>query len=179
MRSANQILTLLALVAALAAGTAFAQRPPPPHGGPPPEGPPPGSPEWEEMMDRIATVRIFKLTQALDLDETTAIKLAGYLKDRDAERMELNAQRGRMAREIKEFLDAGAGDDARAKELLTEAVDLETRTHDAERELIEGLDEVLTPSQQLKYILANREFDREIREMIRQHRREKGGPGGE
>jgi hypothetical protein len=173
MITTRPILMILALIAALSAGTAFAQGPPP--GGPPPEGPPPGSPEWEEMMDRIATVRIFKLTQALDLDETTAIKLAGYLKDRDAERMELNANRGRMAREIKEFLDAGADDDARAKELLNEAVDLETRTHEAERELVEGLDGVLSPSQQLRFILANREFDREVREMIRQHRKERGG----
>lgn len=165
-------LTAFCLAVALLAGPALAQGPPP--GGP--EGPPPGSPEWEEMMERIATVRIFKLTQALDLDEATAIKLAGYLKDKDAERMEINAQRGRTAREIKEFLDSGSDDDARAKELLTSAIELETRVHDTERELVLGLDQVLTPSQQLRFVLANREFDREIREMIRQQRG--GGRGG-
>ena len=170
----TRILSFLALFLALAlsAGTALAQGPPPPPDG----GPPPGSPEWEEMMERIATVRIFKLTQALDLDEATAIKLAAYLKDRDAERMELNAQRGRTAREIKEFLDSGATDDARAQELLTSAIELETQVHDAERELILGLAGVLTPTQQLRFVLANREFDREIREMIRQQRG--GGRGG-
>ena len=139
--------TVLCLVLALVAGPALAQGPPPPPDG----GPPPGSPEWEEMMERIATVRIFKLTQALDLDEQTAIKLAAYLKDKDAERMEINAQRGRTAREIKEFLDGGATEDARAQELLT-------------------------PTQQLQFVLANREFDREIREMIRKQRG--GGRGG-
>jgi len=128
------------------------------------------------MMERIATVRIFKLTQALDLDEQTAIKLAAYLKDKDAERMEINAQRGRTAREIKEFLDGGATEDARAQELLTSAIELETQVHDMERELILGLAGVLTPTQQLQFVLANREFDREIREMIRKQRG--GGRGG-
>ncbi len=165
---------LLAIAVALGPGVALAQGPPP---GGPPDGPPPGSPEWEEMMERIATVRIFKLTQALDLDEETAIRLAGYLKDLDAERMELNAQRGRAAREIKEFLDGDGTDDARAKELLTEAIEREGRVHDMERELILGLDQVLSPSQQLRFILANREFDREVREMIRQSRKG-GGRGG-
>ena len=178
MSTRRWLVTLLLLLGLSCAATAAAQGRLP--GGPPPDAPPPGSEEWQEMMDRIATVRIFKLTQALDLDDETAIRLSRYLKDRDEERMEATAQRGRMARDIREFLAGGAADGDRAKELLDEAMELETRAHDLERELIVGLEEVLTPSQQLRFILANREFDREVRQMIREHHQEgrKGPPPG-
>lgn len=156
------------------AAAAVAQPGPPPHG--------PGSAEWEELMNKISLLRNFKLIEALDLDEESAAKLAVYLKDREEERLEVLAQKSDVHKRIREWGDSGEDDD-QAKELLAQALEFDEREHDLNHELIKGLDGILTPSQQLKFVLVNREFDREVQDIIREHKREqhrehrdRGGP---
>ncbi len=157
---------LLGGAASLCPGRAAAQPGPPPHDGP-------GSPEWEELMNKVAMLRNFKMIEALDLDEQTAARLAVYLKDREEERLDVLARKGEVHRRIKDWADAGGADDAEAEELLSSALELDAQERAMEHELVEGLDKVLTPSQQLKFVLVNREFDREVQDIIREHKKDR------
>jgi len=152
---------LAALLTLSFAGIASAQKPP--HG--------PGSEEWEELMSKIALLRNFEMVEALDLDEKTATKLAVYLKDGEEERLSVTVEKHELHREIKEWGDSGQ-EDKRAKELLRRALELDDREHRLHHEQVEGLADILTPSQQLKFVLVNREFDRKVQELIQDHKRE-------
>jgi Spy/CpxP family protein refolding chaperone len=166
----------LALALALLVGpAALAQGPPPP----PPELPDEGSEEWQELMDKIAMLRNFRLIEALDLDEQSGAKLAVYMKDREQQRLELMVAKREVGQEIQRFAEDDAVDDKKAKELLDRAMDVDRREGEFEHDLVEGLDRILTPTQQLKFVLVSREFDREVQEMIRDQRREHHRrPGG-
>jgi Spy/CpxP family protein refolding chaperone len=134
-------------------------------------------------MEKIATVRLWKLVDALDLDDETALKLNRYLRTQDDQRAEVMREHHDLHRRVKAFIDAGTDDDAQAAALIEEGIAIEQRSQDLEFETVRGLDDVLTPSQQLRFILANREFEREIAEIVRQHRGGKRGghgppPGG-
>ncbi len=162
-------LLLALLLALLPSPAALAQGPPPP---PPPGVPEEGSAEWQDLMDKIAMLRNFRLIEALDLDEESGTKLAVYMKGKERERVEILMARREVGQEIQRFLAEGTDDDARARELLQRAVELDQREGDFDRELLAGLDRILTPSQQLRFVLVSREFDREVQEMIREQRRD-------
>ena len=164
---------LLAALAALMVGwclPAAAQGPPPP---------PMSVQDFDELMGKIARVRAFKMVEALDLDEETGIRLSVYLREHDDERAEIMRQRQALHRRVAEFISSGGEDDALAGELIEEGIALERRNHDVSVEIIRGLDGVLSPSQQLRFVMANREFEREVMEIIRQQRGgpPRGGPG--
>ena len=167
--------TLLLALSLLWSVPAVAQ---PGHGGPPPGGPPPSGENYAELMEKIATVRLWKLVDALDLDDETALKLNRYLRTQDEARAEVMREHHDLHRRVKEFIDAGTDDDALATSLIEEGMAIEQRSQALEMETIRGLDGILSPSQQLRFVLANREFEREIAEIVRQHRGEKrrGGP---
>ncbi len=171
--------TSLMVLALIWAGTALAKPP----AGPPPGGPEPGSENYAELMEKIATVRLWKLVDALDLDDETALKLNRYLRSQDEQRAEVMREHHDLHRRVKAFIDADTDDDAQAAALIEEGIAIEQRSQELELETVRGLDDVLSPSQQLRFILANREFEREIAEIVRQHRGGKRGghgppPGG-
>ncbi len=160
----------MALVMALAA-PALAQP-----DGPPPDGPPE---EWEELMDRISMLRNYELIDALDMNEKTATKLALYMKGKDDARMELQERKRVLGREVREFIDDDGTDDQLARELLTKATELARDEQQFDVDLLAGLDGILTPSQQLKFMMVNREFDRKVQDVLHEHRKgHKGRHGG-
>lgn len=157
-------LTLCGALPALAQG--------PPH-------PPPGG-DWTELMGKIATVRLVKLAEALALSDETALKLNRYLKEYDGKRADVMRRRGELHREIKAYMESGEDDDALAAELLEEGIAIETESHELNVEIIQGTGDILTPAQQLKFVVVSREFEREVMEMVRDRRgRGHGGPPGE
>ena len=139
----------------------------------PPPGPPPEGEDYAALMEKIATVRLWKLVDALDIDDETALKLNRYLRSQDEHRAEIMREHNDLHRRVKAFIDSGTDDDTLAAALIEEGMVLEQRSRDLDVETIRGLDGILSPSQQLRYVLANREFEREISEIVRQHRGEK------
>ena len=162
---------VLALVMALTA-PALAQGPPGPPGDQPPE-------DWEELMGKISLLRNYKLIEALDMDEKTATKLAVYMKDHDKTRMELQERKRKLGKEVRDFMEADSDDDTQAAALLTQAAELADAERQFDVDLLAGLGGILAPSQQLKFMMVNREFDREVQDVLHEHRRgHKGGPRG-
>jgi hypothetical protein len=129
---------------------------------------PPTKEQMEKVRNRIETLRMWKLTKALDLDEKTSAQLFPLLNRYDKKRAETeNAMRDNM-RELRESLRNKR--DAQLKSVL-ERVEQNHRSmqsiKDAEWEELKG---ILTIAQQAKFIIFQQEFDREIRKIIEETR---------
>jgi len=169
MRNAIPLVLAITLTWALPAA---AQGPPP--GGPPP---PPGE-NWEELMAKIAMVRLVRLSDALELDDETALELSRYLKEKDLDRAAVMKARGEIHREIRDYMESDVVDEALARDLLERGIDNERKAHDLHVATVQGLEDILTPTQQLKYVIVSREFEREVHEMIRDRKGKHGRPPG-
>lgn len=123
----------------------------------------------EKIRNRIETLRMWRLTRALDLDEKTAARLFPLLNRYDK-------KREKIERGIRDDMDAlrSALNDKRMSELKDILESLEDKHRELQRlndEERAELKKVLTPEQQAKYILFQYRFKRDIRRIIEKARR--------
>jgi len=133
-----------------------------------PEGPPPVE-KRERIRERIETLRMWKMTKALDLDEATAARLFPLLNRYDKRRFRIERAVRKDMTELKRALDTRKMDEL--QEILQRLEDRHRelqRLNDEEREEIKR---ILTPEQQARYVLFQYRFKRELREMIEKARR--------
>ena len=135
---------------------------------------PPSKEQREKVRKRIETMKMWKLTKALDLDEKTSSRLFPMLNDYDKKRKEVEREIRKDIDFLKEALELK--EESRIKDLL-EVLEQKHNTlkrlGDEERN---RLREVLTIEQQARYLIFKMEFRREIRRMIaeakgRRHKR--------
>ncbi len=129
----------------------------------------------EKVRERIETMRMWKLTQALDLDETTSAKLFPLLNTYDRKRAGIQNEIRSSMKELREALDANQDSALTALMDRLEAghKKLETIKEDERNEL----KKVLTPRQQAQFLLFNMKFNHEIQSMIRAARGKGEGAG--
>ena len=129
---------------------------------------PPTREQMEKVRNRIETLRMWKLTKALDLDEKTSAQIFPLLNRYDKKRAEIeNAMRDNM-RELRESLRG------KREGQLKNILDRLEQNHrsmqsikDAEWEELKG---ILSVEQQAKFIIFQLEFDREIKKIIEETR---------
>lgn len=129
---------------------------------PPPKG------QMEKVRKRIETLKMWKLTQALDLDEKTSAKLFPLLSKYDKKRAEIERAMRDDMKELRESLKE------RREGNLKNILDKLEQNHKAiqminDEERAE-LKKILTIEQQARFILFQQEFDREIRRIIAEAR---------
>ena len=132
--------------------------------------PPPPFEKREKIRKRIELIRMWKLTEELDLTEETGAKLFPILHKYDEKRVELQKERKDIMNQLKKTLE----DEATTDEAIEAAMDNVEKNALAQSDLIrqqrEELKGVLSPRQQAKFILFQREFHREIRKIIAEAR---------
>lgn len=168
IRTGWTLLWLMIFSLGLSAGAAFGQPP----GMAPPE--PPSREQMQKTRERIRTLRMWKLTEALSLDEGTASKLFPILGKYEKKREETENKLRQDMRALREALQEE--DEAGLRAIigrLEEHHKALQRLKDEERG---ELKEILSVKQQARYILFQMDFNREIRRMIRDAR-ERRGPG--
>jgi Spy/CpxP family protein refolding chaperone len=137
---------------------------------------PPSKEQREKVRKRIETMRMWKLTKALDLDEKTASRLFPMLNDYDKKRKEVEREIRKDIDFLKEALELK--EESRIKDLL-EVLEQKHNTlkrlGDEERN---RLREVLTIEQQARYLIFKMEFRREIRRMIAEAKGRRHKMGG-
>ncbi len=138
------------------------------------QGPPPPPPDRDPRAI-IEKVRIYELTQRLNLTTEQAIKFFPKLNELRKNEESFQNQRREIIRDLKDLVDKKATDDEFNKVLK--------RFEDARREkwqkdslLFQDFKTTLTPLQQANLIIFEEEFEREIREMIRKIRENRPPP---
>ncbi len=144
----------------------------------PPEGfdRPPTKEQMEKIRKRIETLRMWKLTKALDLDEDTAAQLFPLLNRYGKKRAEIERNLREDMIALRDALkDRREGQLRDILERLKKNHKALQKINDEERTELKN---VFTIEQQAKFVIFQQEFKREIRKIIaeiRKRRREKFG----
>ncbi len=173
--SALGVLLLAALPAALAAEDA-----------PPRETPGMESPaertrrhqlRREKMRRRIEVIRIARVTEELDLDAETAVRLVPVLADFDELDREHRQARKRIGGELKDLIESDGPDEAALEATVAQWWDNEEAHVQRRREIFDKLDALLSTEQRVRLLLFVPRFQREVRSLARDMAR--GGRHGE
>jgi len=124
----------------------------------------------KDPREIIEKVRIYRLTKELDLSTEQAIEFFPKLNELRKIENEFRERRQEILVHLKELLGVSAPE----KEILESIVAYEKLLRERVDRQIEKMKEIqtmLTPSQQAKYLIFQDEFEREIREMIKEVKR--------
>lgn len=149
------------------------------------QGPPPDEPDEEareQVKERLRIIRVAALTEALELDERTATRLFPYLREGDARLEEIYQQRREHMKAMRRMVREEQIVEEEVDRRLGELAELEIEQARVQAEQLEGLKEILTAEQRIRYLLVRRQLDERVREVIREERlkrhrdRGRGGP---
>jgi hypothetical protein len=126
--------------------------------------PRPSSMQIERVRGRVETLRMWKLTDALDLDEKTASVLFPVVNKFDRERLDVEKTMRKDMRRLRETVDS-----AREEELSEIIARLKQNHRKLERineDEMEKLGGILTTRQHARFIIFKQDFDTHIRAII-------------
>jgi hypothetical protein len=121
----------------------------------------------EQIIDKLRAERMWKLTEALKLDEATAARLFPLLAKFDDQERAIAKERGPIARELRDILEGPSADSARLNGLIDRLIDIRKRRQAMEGEKMAAVRKVLTPTQMGKLLLLAPKIDEGFRERIR------------
>lgn len=136
----------------------------------------PGVPEGRRLIE---TVKIWKMTEALNLDEGQAAKLFPKLAQLEASRREFYRRQRTLRNELAELLRQHPPQDEEIKARLDQLDRAEADFRGREQAIKGGLRSILSPEQQARFALFEDRFDTEMRRTIQDLRqRRRGLPPG-
>jgi Spy/CpxP family protein refolding chaperone len=128
--------------------------------------PPPPLEKREKIRKRIELIRMWKLTEELDLTEETGAKLFPILRKYDEKRIALQKERQNIMDQLRKALEDEATSDEAIEATMDTLDNNASAMSDLLRQQREELKGILSPRQQAKFIIFQREFHREIRKII-------------
>lgn len=124
----------------------------------------------KRVHDTVRLMRMWKLTEYLNLDEETSVKLFPILNRYDDQRLALNEERVGVLKDIKTELDKEAPDEKKLGELVAKAEELHLKMEKINQDERNELKKVLSVKQQAKLLLFYRNFDYELYRMMRERK---------
>jgi len=127
---------------------------------------------------KLEALRIWRLTQELDLNEDQAAAFFPKLKAMRGLRHEHRMVRRALLDELGERLAEDPVDPARLTPVLDSLVIIEDNLREAELELRQEINAILTIEQQARLYVFEASFDRQARRVISEIREDRDKPGG-
>ncbi len=131
--------------------------------------PPPGS---DKAKEKIETVKMWKMTEALDLSEEQASRLFPAMKQFQNMEDSLRNQMMKFVEDLENVLQENE-DSSKIAVIIDKIVSLKNQQSKNEAEFFVKMRSILTPSQQAKYILFERDFRRKMMELIHEYQKGK------
>ena len=135
-----------------------------------------GPPQKKELREKINMMRIWKLTEVLDLNEETASRLFPVLHKYKKERDELKHDMKITAKELEKAVNTGSDEEIR--NILRGIKQSRDKLRGIEDKELAELRDILTVQQQAKYILFHQKFKRQIKKRLLQERERHSGRSG-
>lgn len=136
----------------------------------------PGAPEGRHLIE---TIKIWKMTEALNLDEGQAAKLFPKLAQLEASRRQFYRRQRMLRNELAELLRQRPLQDEEIKVRLDQLDRAEIDFRGQEQAIKGGLRSILSPEQQARLALFEDRFDSEMRRVIQDlQQRRRGLPPG-
>ncbi len=118
-----------------------------------------------EIEKLIESLRIVKMTEALNLSEEQSIKVFTKIGQIEREKKVLQKKKIEAIQNLRELIDSGAHEED-VKKSVENIKNLAVSIKDQDETLIKYLEGVLSVEQQAKYILFAEDFQKDIRKMI-------------
>lgn len=134
--------------------------------------PKPGS----EEMQAFESIKLWRMTQALDLSEEQAAKIFPKLHALQKERRQFRQNYRRIMQELAALVRDPRGDENQIIKKIKELDKTEKTFRELERKNEEEIKALLTPIQQAKFILFKEKFERDLRQILREMREPKSPP---
>jgi hypothetical protein len=132
-----------------------------------------------EVLERMRTLRTWRIVDALKLDQATSARLFPVLARYDDREMALATERRDIARLLRAEVEATKPDDARLQAAIGRLLANRERQRAMEDERVKELRKVLTPVQQAKLMLLLPRLEHEFARRIQQAANEQRGLGGD
>jgi flagellar biosynthesis component FlhA len=144
-----------------------AQHPPPGHK--PPQGIAPHHNRRDEVSRMVDTIKIWKITEELDVGEDLAQMLFPRIRKLEKMRKEFHITRLESINQLKKILET-VTEPTQIEKAIQNHKELIEKSEIALRAQMDKTLEILTPEQQLRFLILDDEFPHRIREFMRQHR---------
>lgn len=138
-----------------------------------PGGRPPTPEQREELRKRIEMIKMWKLTQTLDLDDKTAAELFPLMNRYDREKAEVQHTIRKNMQELKENIESK--NERRLSSIMKNLETYHGQLKEIEEREWSDMKNVLTIEQQAKLVLFRMNFRREIRDIIAKTQKRKAG----
>ncbi len=125
----------------------------------------------EKTWKRIETLRMWRLTQRLDLDEETASRLFPVINRYDKQRLALRRDMRRDMRELRKSVETAGEDKLRG--IIEKLRERRMKLQEINEEEMEKLAGILSTRELAKFIIFRQDFDRELRKIIAKARGKK------
>src|SRR3954447_997516 len=122
----------------------------------------------EQIIDKLRAERMWKLTEALKLDEPTAARLFPLLAKFDDQERAIGKERGPILRDLRDALVAPTQDTNRINGLVDRLMGIRAHRQALEAEKLASVRKVLSPAQMGKLLLLAPKIDEGFRERIRE-----------
>lgn len=132
----------------------------------------------ERALEVIETVRIAKLTEALQLDPKTAEKFFPAIRPFNERRGETGRKRMEAMLVLRQELDREKPDEKKVSEQLDLVVETQREMAKIQEDEYAALKKVLDPVTLARYYRFQLEFDREVKGILKDFKAEKAGKAG-
>ena len=122
----------------------------------------------DKFREKIEKIKIEKLINKLELDDTTAEVFTAKYKDFSKLIKDLNKKRFAAYKLMVENLESGSGLDT----LVDQVIGFETQINDEREKFAEDLKTILSPKQIATMIIFERKFNNEIRKLLKDYQKE-------
>jgi len=123
-----------------------------------------------QSRDRLLTIKMWKLTETLDLSDEQAAKLFPLLRKYQKTMDSINQRSRKLMQELRKLVGENASD-KKLLPVLNELESLNKKKAQAQDEMWNTIKSILTVQQQAKYILFEQTFKRRMLELLRKSRR--------
>lgn len=143
--------------------------------------------QQERQRERIGLMMMWRLTEALELDQDTAARLFPMMREFDVEKRQLHEKRRDMIRQMKAEVEKDNPDRAVLRKMIDDFKQNEIDIVNLRNKRLDDLSKILSDEQVAKMIIFVPQFERNVRELIsdvRARRKQRGGmrmqgePGG-
>ncbi len=125
--------------------------------------------QMRQRHERFEELRMIKLMEALQLDEETSVRFVKRYHQHQDEMKSLLKERGLKIDQLEEAIKNQKDDDC--EQLLNEVLALEKKASDKRIDFIKSLSSILTKQQQARFVIFDRNFDRDLRDMVQQQQK--------
>ncbi len=127
--------------------------------------------QTRHRRDRVEELRSIKLLDALHLDEETSVRFMKRYRQQQAEMQALATDRGKAIDQLEQSLKQNNADET--GKLLNDVLALDQQISAKRIDFIRGLSSILTKEQQARFVVFDRNFIRDLREMVQERQQMK------